>query len=58
MKNLNTQLYLRKKYFYSSLKDGKRNKSNGHISDEQYETYKMFGIHLILILSKIFIIIT
>ena len=25
-----------KKYFYSSLKDGKRDKSNGHISDQQY----------------------
>ena len=27
----------KKKYFYSSLKDGKRDKSNGHISDEQYQ---------------------
>ena len=26
-----------KKHFYSSLKDGKRDKSNGHISDEQYQ---------------------
>ena len=26
-----------KKYFYSSLRDGKRDKSNGHISDEQYQ---------------------
>ena len=26
-----------KKYFYSSLKDGKRNRSNEHISDEQYQ---------------------
>ena len=26
-----------KKYFYSSLKDGKRNRSNGHISDELYQ---------------------
>ena len=26
----------KKKHFYSSLKDGKHNKSNGHISDEQY----------------------
>ena len=26
-----------KKYFYSSLKDGKRDKNNGHISDEQYQ---------------------
>ena len=26
-----------KKYFFSSLKDGKRNRSNGHISDAQYQ---------------------
>ena len=26
-----------KKIFYSSLKDGKRDRSNGHISDEQYQ---------------------
>ena len=26
-----------KKYFYSLLKDGKRDRSNGHISDEQYQ---------------------
>ena len=26
-----------KKYFYSSLKGGKRDRSNGHISDEQYQ---------------------
>ena len=26
-----------KKYFYSSLRDGKQNRSNGHISDEQYQ---------------------
>ena len=26
-----------KKYFYSSLKDGTRDRSNGHISDEQYQ---------------------
>ena len=25
-----------KKYFYSSLRDGKRDRSNGHISNEQY----------------------
>ena len=25
-----------KKYFYSSLRDGKRDRSDGHISDEQY----------------------
>ena len=27
----------KKKHFYSSLKDGKKDKSNGHISDEQYQ---------------------
>ena len=26
-----------KKYFYSPLKDGKHDKSNGHISDEQHQ---------------------
>ena len=26
-----------KKYFYSSLKDSKGDRSNGHISDEQYQ---------------------
>ena len=26
-----------KKYFYSSINDGKRNKGNGHISNEQYQ---------------------
>ena len=26
-----------KKYFYSSLRDGKRSRSDGHISDEQYQ---------------------
>ena len=26
-----------KKYFYSSLRDGKRDRSNGHISNEQYK---------------------
>ena len=36
MKNLNTHLYLRKNVFYASLRDGKRDNSNGHISDEQY----------------------
>ena len=35
MKNLNTHFYL-KKYFYSSLRDGKRDNSDGHISDEQH----------------------
>ena len=35
MKYLNTHLYL-KKNFYSSLRDGKRNRSDGHISNEQY----------------------
>ena len=38
-----------KKYFYSSLKDGKRDKSDGHISDEQYQhlqnVWKIFNFH-------------
>ena len=37
MKNLIIHLFLIKKHFYSSLKDGKRYKSNEHISDEQYK---------------------
>ena len=32
----NYQQLLPKKCFYSSLKDGKRDKNNGHISNEQY----------------------
>ena len=40
MKNLNIYLYLRKKYFYSSLRDGKRDRSNGHITNEQYQHLK------------------
>ena len=46
-----------KKYFHSSLRDGKRDRSDGHISDEQINIYIMFGIYLILILPKIFMII-
>ena len=38
MENLNAYLYLKKKTnFYSSLKDGKRDRSNGHIFDEQQQ---------------------
>ena len=37
MKNLNTRLYLRKNTFILSLRDGKRNRNDGHISDEQYQ---------------------
>ena len=36
MKNLNIHLYLKNKHFYSSLKDGKKDRSAGHISNEQY----------------------
>ena len=49
-----------KKYFYSSLRDGKRDNNDGHIFDEYFMNiyiYKMFGIHLILIGLKIFMII-
>ena len=37
MKNLIINIYLKQNYFYSSLNDGKRIISNGHISDEQYQ---------------------
>ena len=56
-KKLNTHLYL-KKYFYSSLKDCKRDRSKDIFLMNNIYTYKMFGIYLILILLKIFIIIT
>ena len=29
-----------KEYFYSSLREGKKNKSDGHISNEQYQHLK------------------
>ena len=39
-----------KKYFYSSLKDGKRDRSNGHICDEQYQhlqnVWKIFNFKI------------
>ena len=69
MKNLNTHFYLRKK-FYSSINDGKRNKGNRHISNEQYQhlqnlrkifnfnTFKDFHNHYlkkdVLLLADIF----
>ena len=38
-----------KKYFYSSINDGKRNKGNGHISNEQYlhlqNVWKIFNFN-------------
>ena len=46
-----------KNNFYSSLKDGKRDRSNGHISNEQYLHLKNVW-NIFLILLKIFIIIT
>ena len=43
-----------KKYFYSSLKDGKCNRSNGHISDEQYQhlqnIWNIFNFNTFLLL--------
>ena len=36
-KNMNTQTLPHKKHFYSSLKDSKRDKSKGCISNGQYE---------------------
>ena len=39
-----------KKYFYSSLKDGKRDRSNGHISNEPYQhlqnVWKIFNFKI------------
>ena len=46
-----------KKYFYSSLRDGKRDRSDGHISDEQYQHLQNVWKIFILILSKIFMMI-
>ena len=59
-----------KKYFYSSINDGKRNKGNGHISNKQYlhlqnvwkifdfNTFKAFHDHYlkkdVLLLADIF----
>ena len=37
MKKFIIHLFLIKKHFYSSLKDGKRDKGNKHISDEQFK---------------------
>ena len=49
MKNLNIHLYLKKKYFYSSVKDDERDRSNGHISDAQYQhlqnVWKIFNFN-------------
>ena len=37
MKNLIAQKLPPKECFYSSLRDGKKDRSNGHISNEQYQ---------------------
>ena len=37
MRNLIIYSYLRKKYCYSSLRDGKKDRSDAHISNEQYQ---------------------
>ena len=47
-----------KECFYSLLKDGKRDNSDGHTSDKQYSHLKMCGKNLILIRLEIFTIIT
>ena len=47
-----------KKFFYSSIKMEKETKVKVIFLMNNINIYKMFGIHLILILSKIFIIIT
>ena len=45
-----------RKYFHSSLKDGKRDRSDGHISDEQYQhlqnAWDMFNFNTYLIFKK------
>ena len=46
-----------KKCFYSSLRDGKRGRSNGIFMMSNIYIYKMFGKNLILIRLKIFMII-
>ena len=46
-----------KKYFYSSINDGKRNKGNGHISNEQYQHLQNVWNTFNFNLSKIFMII-
>ena len=48
----------KKKHFYSSLKDGKRDKSNGHISDEQYQHLQNVWDTFNFNIFKIFMIIT
>ena len=49
MKNLNTHLYPIGKHFYSSLKDSKRDRSDVHISNEQYlhlkNVWKIFNFN-------------
>ena len=47
-----------KECFYSSINDGKRDRGNGNISDEQFYTQKMYGKNLILTHLEIFTIIT
>ena len=43
-----------KKYFYSPLRDGKQDRSNGHISDEQYQhlqnIWNIFNFNTFLLL--------
>ena len=48
----------KKKHFYSSLKDGKKDKSNGHISDEQYQHLQNVWDTFNFNIFKIFMIIT
>ena len=47
-----------KECFYSSIKDGKRDMIMVMFLMNSIYIYKMFGIHLILILLEIFTIIT
>ena len=43
-KNLNIHLYLRKKCFYSSLRDGKHDRSNGYISEQCQHLQNVWNI--------------
>ena len=58
MKKFIIHLFLIKKHFYSSLKDGKRDKGNKHISDEEFKhlqnVWDTFNFNILMV----FIIIT
>ena len=57
MKNLIIKNYHLKNVFIPSINDGKRNKGNGHISNEQYQHLQNVWSTFNFNLSKIFTII-